>query len=169
MNPHALPRQQGVTLIEVLIALLVLSIGLLGLAGLQAVSLQHNHNAYLRSQATNLSYDILDRMRANRAAALGGAYTSALDTTITCNPTLAPTTGNLEARDLAQWRNQAACQLVEGAGAISAINNGTVTITLCWRERIPEAAEEDEEDSANGIPEPCLDAGLMGFSYTARL
>ncbi|WP_006788251.1 type IV pilus modification protein PilV [Thiorhodospira sibirica] len=169
MNPHRISSQQGVTLIEVLIALLVLSIGLLGLAGLQAVSLQHNHNAHLRSQATNLSYDILDRMRANRTNALQGAYTSAaLDTTISCNPTLAPT-GNLAARDLAQWRNQVACQLAEGAGAISAINNGTVTITLCWRERVPEAAEDDDEDSANGIPDLCLDAGLMGFSYTARL
>ena len=55
-------------MLEVLIAIVVLSLGLLGYAGLQSVSIKNNHNAYLRSQATVLAYDILDRIRANRAA-----------------------------------------------------------------------------------------------------
>ncbi len=159
MNPHRISSQQGVTLIEVLIALLVLSIGLLGLAGLQAVSLQHNHNAYLRSQATNLSYDILDRMRTNRAAALRGEYQPE-SATVNCEPAFTPVGTSAAARDVEQWRNQVACQLAEGVGHISAINNGTVTITLCWRERVPDVS---------GIPAACLAADLIGFSYTARL
>ncbi len=57
-------HQEGATLIEVLIAIVVLSIGLLGLAGLQATSVQSNHSAYQRSQATLLGYDLADRMRA---------------------------------------------------------------------------------------------------------
>ncbi|MDJ0653996.1 MAG: type IV pilus modification protein PilV [Xanthomonadales bacterium] len=59
-------RQRGVTLIEVLVALLILSFGLLGLAGLQGISLRNNFNAYQRTQATNVSYELLDRIRANR-------------------------------------------------------------------------------------------------------
>ncbi|MCS6948044.1 MAG: type IV pilus modification protein PilV, partial [Steroidobacteraceae bacterium] len=67
-------KARGFTLIEALIAVLVLSIGLLGIAGLQLASLQTNSVAYQRSQATMLAYDLLDRMRANRTAALNGAY-----------------------------------------------------------------------------------------------
>lgn len=58
-------RQAAFTLLEVLITLIILSIGLLGLAGLQTMSLRNNHSAYLRSQATSQIYDIVDRMRAN--------------------------------------------------------------------------------------------------------
>src|SRR5690606_37316619 len=63
-------RGGGFTLIEVLIALVVMSVGLLGLASLQTNTLAFNRDAYLRSQATALAYDIIDRMRANRDAAV---------------------------------------------------------------------------------------------------
>lgn len=65
--------QRGVTMIEVLVTLIVLSIGLLGLAALQGVSLQTNHSAYLRTQATNIAYEMLDTWRANRREVLNGA------------------------------------------------------------------------------------------------
>jgi len=58
-------KNQGFTLIEVLITMVVLAVGLLGLAGLQTTSLKHNQTAYFRSQATQLAYDMADRMRAN--------------------------------------------------------------------------------------------------------
>jgi type IV pilus assembly protein PilV len=64
------PRQHkisGFTLIEVLIAMLILSVGLLGLAGFQASSARNNTSAYNRSQATQLAYDLADRIRANAA------------------------------------------------------------------------------------------------------
>ena len=63
-------RNRGVSLIEVLIAVLVLSIGVLGLAALQGVSLQANQSAYHRTQATNLAYEIADYTRVNRSAAI---------------------------------------------------------------------------------------------------
>ena len=56
----------GFSIMEVLIAMIVLAIGLLGLAALQAQGLRFNQDAYIRSQATTLAYDIIDRMRANR-------------------------------------------------------------------------------------------------------
>jgi type IV pilus assembly protein PilV len=58
-------QNKGFTLIEVLIAVLVLGIGALGLAAMQAASMRNNHQAYLRSQATLLAHEIIDRMRAN--------------------------------------------------------------------------------------------------------
>jgi type IV pilus assembly protein PilV len=58
-------HQNGFTLLEVLIALLVLSIGLLGLAALQTIGLRSNMMASFRTQATQVAYDIADRVRAN--------------------------------------------------------------------------------------------------------
>jgi len=57
---------QGLSLIEVLVALLVLSIGLLGLVALQSFTLQANQGAYYRTQAVNTAYEVTDFMRANR-------------------------------------------------------------------------------------------------------
>ena len=61
-------RRNGFTLLEVMIALLVFSLGLLGMAGLLAVSVRTNHGAYLRTQATFLAQSMADRMRANKSA-----------------------------------------------------------------------------------------------------
>ena len=57
---------RGFTLIEVLISVVIFSVGLLGLAGLQATGIKLNHSSLLRSQATLLAYDMADCMRANR-------------------------------------------------------------------------------------------------------
>ena len=71
---HLTRRQRGFSLIEVLIAILVLAIGLLGMANMQASGMRCTHGAYLRTQATVLGDDILDSMRANVTAARGGSY-----------------------------------------------------------------------------------------------
>lgn len=67
-------RQRGVSLLEVLIAVLVLAIGILGVAALQATALRNNQGAAERTQAVIQTYTILDAMRANRDAALRGEY-----------------------------------------------------------------------------------------------
>jgi len=67
-------KQSGFTLIEILITLIIMSIGLLGMASLQMNSLRSNQGAYLRSQASMLSYDMADRMRANSVRAIAGDY-----------------------------------------------------------------------------------------------
>lgn len=72
--PNDGTRSLGFSLLEVMIALLVLSIGLLGIAGLQVFSLKYNHQSYERTQAVTLIYDIADRMRANPQGVLAGAY-----------------------------------------------------------------------------------------------
>lgn len=58
-------RQVGFSLIEILVTMVVLSIGLLGIAGLQASGLRNNHAAYTKTQATNLAMDMAERIRAN--------------------------------------------------------------------------------------------------------
>ncbi|MDP9084395.1 MAG: type IV pilus modification protein PilV [Pseudomonadota bacterium] len=73
-------RTQGFTLVEVLVSLVILSMGLLGIAKLVLYSSHANDSAYLRSQATELAYAILDNMRANRQQALVQAYDVAVNT-----------------------------------------------------------------------------------------
>jgi type IV pilus assembly protein PilV len=79
--PRPARTQRGMTLIEVLVTLILISVGLLGVAALQLTSLRSNKDAYVRSQASALAGDILDRMRANQykakeyVVALNGAGT----------------------------------------------------------------------------------------------
>lgn len=127
-------KQSGFTLLEVLVAVLVLSIGLLGLAGLLASSIRNNQSAYQRTQATWLAYDIVDRMRVNRPAALASDYDTALGTPANCaaNPTLS---GAMAAQDLTGWKTLLACALPAGDGAV-ALNTATrqVTVTVQWND-----------------------------------
>lgn len=83
------PRQQaGLSLLEVLIATVVLSTGLLGLAGLQIAGMKTTHNSYQMQQATWIVHDLLEHMRSNRTAALAEKYnvaTACTDTPPTCS------------------------------------------------------------------------------------
>lgn len=117
-------RQRGLTLFEVLITLFVLSLGLLGLAGLQITGLRDNHSAYLRSQATVLGYDMADRLRADRNNALTGAYDIAL-------ADASPTGSSLADLEVAQWRTLLGQELPLGTGAV--VRAGSLfTITVQW-------------------------------------
>jgi type IV pilus assembly protein PilV len=128
-------RAAGMTLIEVLVAVLVLSIGLLGLAGLQTLSLRSNHSAYLRSQATVLAYDIVDRMRANRSNALDGAYNIGFT-----DP--APGNTDIPDRDLTTWKTAVAAVLPGGQGSVAIdAANATVTVIVRWRDSRDENAD----------------------------
>jgi type IV pilus assembly protein PilV len=64
--------QRGFSMIELLVAVLVMGIGVLGITGLQMVSLQNNRGALLRGEAVQLAYDMLDRVRANPGSNYGG-------------------------------------------------------------------------------------------------
>ena len=105
-------RMGGFTLLEVLIALLVLSIGLLGLAALQTTGLRSNQMASMRTTATQLAYDISDRMRANPQAVADTtndpyviAHDDAAPTIATNCKTTDCTPAQLATYDLAQWKN----------------------------------------------------------------
>ncbi|MGI9320547.1 MAG: type IV pilus modification protein PilV, partial [Thiogranum sp.] len=122
-NPVKQPLA-GFTLLEVLISVLVLSVGLLGLAGLQATGMKTNHSAYMRSQAVSYGYDILDRMRANRLSALSGTYNIAMGAGAPAGTSIAQT-------DLREWKALIAGQLPSGDASAN-VNGGTVTVVVQW-------------------------------------
>ncbi|MBT9568327.1 MAG: type IV pilus modification protein PilV [Thiobacillus sp.] len=125
--------QSGFTLLEILVAMVVLSIGLLGLAGLMTTSMRDNLSASHRTQATWMAYDMIDRMRANRVGAIAGSYTMPLGAAAAC--TVAAPAGTLPAQDIAAWKSQLACVLPAGTGSV-AVNAATraVTIVIQWND-----------------------------------
>jgi type IV pilus assembly protein PilV len=122
-------QQSGFTLIEVLISALILAIGLVGVAGLQAVSLKNNQSTFMRSQATALAYDLADRMRANVTAADIGSYNpGAAAMTSTCATTSGCGPAAMAAHDIAEWNAALAALLPSGVGFVcidSTPNDGT--------------------------------------------
>lgn len=129
-------RQRGVGLIEVLVAVVLLSIGLLGLAALQTVSLKRSTTSALRTEAIGQSYDLLDRMRANRAQAIVGRYNIPFGT--------AASGDDLAAADLGDWKAALAASLPDGDGRVL-VQNQVVTITVQWSE--PDSLGADD----NGV------------------
>lgn len=128
----------GMTLVEVLVSLVVISVGLLGVAALQITSLRNSQGSYLRTQATALADDIIDRMRANRTVALTPtfSYNTALGETIT----LAADSTRAD-RDRAEWKAALKSGLpkaggADADGAISVVGT-IVTVTIQWGERDP--------------------------------
>ena len=119
-------RTAGFTLIEVLVALLVTALGVFGLVAANLNALKFNHAATVRSHANLLAYDIADRMRANRFAALSGSYELAMSAS-------APTGSAIHEVDLRDWLRAVAGQLPSGDGSV-ARTNSTFTITLQWDE-----------------------------------
>jgi type IV pilus assembly protein PilV len=117
------------TLIEVLVTLVIISVGLLGVAALQLATVRNNYDAFVRSQAAVLAGDMLDRMRANRAAALSGAYVAGLGFPVTG--------GSSEIRDINAWKQTLIDQLPAGGDGMVAMDaaTGVVTITIQWGER----------------------------------
>lgn len=155
MNAYPTTRrcESGFSLMEVLVALLVLAIGLLGLAALQAQGLRFNQDAYIRSQATNLAYDIMDRMRANRDDVANYAVP---DPGGACDPTVATVS-----MDLTCWYDALETAL-PGADAVIAANATAnyYDVTIRWVDREPvEVAgttkvpqTQNECEQPNGTP-----------------
>lgn len=111
--------QSGFTLIEVLVAVLVLSIGLVGVAALQGVSLKNTQSAFMRSQATALAYDLADRMRANVLSARLGLYDPSTAAAVTaCKSTTGCTPQDMAKHDLAEWNAAIATYLPMGQGFV---------------------------------------------------
>ena len=116
--------QNGFSLVEVMVAVFVLAIGLLGLAGLQVASLKSNHSAQLRTEAVIHVYDIIDRMRVNKVVAKAGGYDIAL-------ATASPVSTSVVDTDRVAWKAAIAASLPDGDGAIVTAT-GVTTITIQW-------------------------------------
>jgi type IV pilus assembly protein PilV len=135
-------RAQGFTLIEVMVSLVILSMGLLGIAKLVLFSAHSNDSAYLRSQATDLAYAILDDMRGNRAIAMAQGYDVPINTAPAapgscvgtgCSP------GALATYDVNTWLSRLALALPAGTGSVTTTTTvapapagTTAVITVQW-------------------------------------
>lgn len=124
---------KGFTLIEMLVAVLILSVGLLGLAGLQGLSLRNNVSASQRSLATVAANDILDRMRANRAKALDGSYNA--DWTYAGTASACASGSTRATRDLNCWLVGLAADLPDGDGTIACTSaTGICEVIVRWND-----------------------------------
>jgi type IV pilus assembly protein PilV len=171
-----LPQRRigGASLIEVLVSIVISSVGLLALAGVNAASVKYTKMSQYRAAATQLANDIGERMRANKGLAspasgfFNGAYDFTTDfagqatkatlpselcnlSTSVCNP------GQIAALDLAQWRILVRDQLPEGSAFLMR-QAGQVAMDLwiVWRD--PAVASDDAPTTASECPS-ALNAG----------
>ncbi|MGH8142382.1 MAG: type IV pilus modification protein PilV [Steroidobacteraceae bacterium] len=142
----------GFTLIEVLVAMVILSVGLLGVAKLSLSTVQGNGSAFMRSQANELVQQIVDNMRANQPQAVAHAY----DIAIGAMPGAAPDcTGGacsdtqVTTFDLSNWKARLAANLPSGDGQIvttTTVNPTTLSpettavITVQWDDSVAQWA-----------------------------
>lgn len=132
------PTPRGFTLIEVLVSILVFSMGLLGLAGMQATALRNGNDALMRSIALAQIYDMADRMRANPQGVQAGLYdaVSGAGSNPEClyTATGCTTAEQVAASDIYEWTTNNAALLPVGAGTVT--RTGTVlSIAVLWDEQ----------------------------------
>jgi len=135
---NARPVEKGFSLIEVMVALLVLSVGMIGIAALHGQSLSAGQTAQFRSLAINLAADMADRIRVNRlaqAAYAGAAANNNCDPAggggVDCTP------AQMAAHDLFLWNQLVQQQMPNGQTAVAfnaGTNPPTYTITVTWAE-----------------------------------
>ena len=133
---------KGFTLIEVMVSVVILSMGLLGVAKLVLFSAHSNDSAYLRSQATDLAYAILDDMRGNRAIAMAQGYDVPINTAPAAPGSCVRTgctPGALATYDVNTWLSRLALALPSGTGSVTTTTTvapapvgTTAAITVQW-------------------------------------
>ncbi|MFQ5469240.1 MAG: type IV pilus modification protein PilV [Gammaproteobacteria bacterium] len=129
-------RQQGFTIIEILVTIVILSIGLLGIAGLQLTGLRANHSAYSRTQVSLLASDMAERLSANLQGVAAGNYDSI--TIKPADPQCISTAAGCTSAQMAQydafeWLTSLGSVLPSGIGTVSGAGAGsTFTITVMW-------------------------------------
>ncbi len=127
--------QLGFGLIESLVALLVISVGMIGIAGLYGQGLRASGTALYRTIGVNLAADMADRIRANRRgnAAYGGA---AANGNCDAGGHTDCTSAAMAAHDLWAWQAQVRAQLPNGAGVVHYAGTAppTYTIRVAWQE-----------------------------------
>jgi type IV pilus assembly protein PilV len=133
-------HQAGFSMIELLVAIVVLALGLLGFALLQTMSLRFAQSANHRTQATNLAYDLLDQMRANRyqaawySGSTGATFTDGQEVSDDCSDgNWARVVGAVTvAQSVDRWKCQVVDTLGPSASANVTYNDGVVQVAVAW-------------------------------------
>ena len=159
-------RNDGFTLLEVLVALFIITIALLGTAGMQAYGVKVAQGGQFRAQAVLLGADLMERVEANNLGAVAGGYVATLPTTTappdcvtsTCTP------ADMAAYDLDQFQQNLARQLPAATATVEMVDPGVAglfvyKVTINWQERSfgskPSTKGEADEQAAT-----------ESFSYT---
>ena len=136
---------KGFSLVEVLIALIVMSVGMLGIAGLYVQSMQAGRTSMLRHHAVNLAGDIADRIRANPTAGAAYRATSGADNNCVAQD-LDCSVAQMAAHDIFLWQQQAAeflPAMADGSQQViiafdAEATPPTYSITVRWDEPTPD-------------------------------
>jgi len=147
-------HQRGFSLIEALVAFLILSVGMLGIASLQLLSLKAGHTASLRTVAVIKADEIMERIRSNPTVVAGYASTvDDLGVNVGCNATNMCTQNEMARNDIFNWKadllaslpNLGATASVDVANPVPGVNPAAVvTVTINWQERNPETQVMDD-------------------------
>lgn len=135
MRTHCLSKQRGFSLIEAMVSLVVVSVGMIGIAALYGQGLGAGRTAMYRTQAVNLAADMADRIRVNR---LGGASYGGAAANNNCDPggNVNCTPAQMAANDLFVWQARVAAVLPNGQGTVqfAAGTPPSYTIQVAWQE-----------------------------------
>lgn len=136
---HNLNKQRGITIIEVLVAMLILAVGLLGMASLQVRAVSDTTNSSFRSIAIFYANDMADRIRANPAAEGVGGYANKDkddgSEKVGCLAVAGCSSSDMALHDLWEWQQNISRALPAGEGEI--VTNGDVyTVTVSWNARV---------------------------------
>ncbi|MDY6984714.1 MAG: type IV pilus modification protein PilV [Pseudomonadota bacterium] len=130
-----LRSQHGASLIEVLVAMTILAVGILGINAMQTSTLKSNQNSYMRTQAVYLAQDIVERVRSNAQGAEAGNYNDPAPVlTAACQTAAGCTAAQMAANDVAQWEAAVAAALPAGAGVVcldATPDDGTSAAPAC--------------------------------------
>jgi type IV pilus assembly protein PilV len=151
----------GFTLLEVLVAVVIVSLGMLGVAALLVTVHKANTSSYIQQQAVQTAYDMLDRMRANLQGAQAGYYSKTYTPPFSPPGTSCVGTGNtctaqqLANFDTSQWASTDLTVLPQGSAnvtsAVSTNGNVSVTVTVNWSDAPAQAAIEKTGSSARAL------------------
>lgn len=163
MARRKMSAQSGVSLIEVLVAMLVVSFGVLALSGMLGAAARFGKTSEYRAVATLLASDVADRMRANKPAVATGGYElldaydppdSAPPDAKECVDKTDCTGAELAAKDMAQWAQAIFYGLPGGQGFIAADNSVNPPVAAdVWLAWVDPSASKDEETAGNGVNE----------------
>ncbi len=147
---------QGFTLIEILVSIIIIAIGLLGVAGLQTITLRQNYNSHLLTQASFQANDMIERMRSNMVGVQNGAYDSITgsETNPSCLPACTPE--ELAQYDANAWMTTTKLALNDSGtdtvtGTVISNNDETFTIDIKWNEPALPGRVDSNGDSVNVV------------------